>query len=297
MTRQTGLGRGLNALIPAPEDDAHRDGFARVPITSLEPNPRQPRESFDEAGLQELASSLRHVGMLQPILVRRRQDGRYEIIAGERRHRAAALAGMDRVPVVIRQTGDAQLLTEALVENIHRTDLNPLEEAAAYRQLLDDLGMTHEELAVRIGKSRSAISNSLRLLALPADVQQKLATGALTSGHARALLGLRDGEQQSRIAARIVAERLSVRETEDLVRQLTSDEDRLRALADAAKKRASSPYEELQARLADALSTQVRITGTDRRGRVVINYSGREDLERLLIILGRGAGENLLQSG
>jgi ParB family chromosome partitioning protein len=279
-------------LIPAADEAG--DALRMVAVDRIEPNPRQPRAAFDEGALQELARSLGQIGMLQPILVRGLDEGRYQIVAGERRHRAAQMAEMAEIPVIVRQTDDAQLLTEALVENIHRADLNALEEAAAYRQLLDDLGMTHDQLASGIGKSRSAISNALRLLTLPAILQHKLAVGSLSPGHARALLPLGDAEQQQRVAQRVIGEGLSVRATEDLVRSLTEGGDRLQELADAAVQRASSPYEELQARLTDALSTKVSITGSDRRGRVVINYSGREDLERVLTILGRGSGDDFL---
>ena len=293
MSRPVGLGRGLGALIPAGEESDGR--YREIPLGQITPNPRQPREAFDEAGLHELAQSLREVGLLQPILVRPIDDGRYEIIAGERRYRAAGLAEFATIPALVRETDDAALLTEALVENLHRTDLNPLEEAAAYRQLLDDLGMTHEELATRIGKSRSAISNSLRLMALPPILQHKVAVGSLSAGHARALLALDDPERQQRVAQRVIGEGLSVRATEELVRQLLEGGDQMDALADAARRRAASPYADLQSRLTDALSTKVRITGNDRRGRLVINYSGREDLERVLAILGSGVGEDFLR--
>lgn len=300
MTRQSGLGRGLSALIPergAPDAavPVRRDAFLHVPLEAVEPNPRQPREAFDEAALQELALSIEQVGVLQPVLVRpAAQPERYQIIAGERRYRAAAMAGLAELPVIVRQAEDTALLTEALVENIHRTDLNPLEEAAAYRQLLDDLGMTHDQLAVRIGKSRPTISNALRLLTLPPLLQQKVVAGSLSAGHARALLPLDDPEQQQRIAQRVIGEGLSVRATEDLVRSLAEADEGLDALARAARQRASSPYAHLEGRLTDVLATRVRITGSDRRGRVVINYSGREDLERLLQVLGHGTGTDLL---
>lgn len=296
MARQSGLGRGLSALIPDREDDdvGPRDRYRTVPLSAIEANPRQPRQTFDDAALHELALSIEQVGVLQPVLVRERDDGQYEIIAGERRFRAAELAGLGELPVIVRQTSDAAVLTEALVENIHRTDLNPLEEAAAFRQLLDDLGMTHDQLAVRLGKSRSAISNSLRLLALPPLLQQKVAVGSLSAGHARALLSLEDAEQQQRVAQRVVGEGLSVRATEELVRSLLDADDALDDLAREAKRRAASPYEHLERRLTDALATNVRITGSDRRGRVVINYAGREDLERVLGVLAQGTGEDLL---
>lgn len=298
MARQSGLGRGLGALIPDRDEDEEnenvRDRYRMVPLSAIEPNPRQPRQAFDDAALHELAMSIEQVGVLQPVLVRRRDDERYEIIAGERRFRAAGLAGLDQLPVIVRETDDASVLTEALVENIHRTDLNPLEEAAAFRQLLDDLGMTHDQLAERLGKSRSAITNTLRLLALPPVLQQKVAVGSLSAGHARALLSLEDPEQQQRVAQRVVGEGLSVRATEELVRQLLDTADPLDDLAKQAKRRAASPYEHLERRLTDVLATNVRITGSDRRGRVVINYSGREDLERVLSVLASGTGEDLL---
>lgn len=292
MNRQVGLGRGLSALIPAAQQAG--DTLRTIPLSMLRPNPRQPRQGFDEQALEELAKSIAEVGLLQPVLVRHVRDDLYELIAGERRLRAAQRAGLAEIPAIVRQTDDEHLLTEALVENIHRTDLNPLEEAAAYRQLLDDFGMTHEELAERIGRSRSAISNALRLLSLPPVLQHKLAVGSLTTGHARALLALDDADRQQRVAQRVIGEGLSVRATEELVRSLLEERDQLQDLERAARQRRSSPYAHLQERLTDALATKVRITGSDRRGRVVINYSGREDLERLLHILGRGSGEDLL---
>lgn len=297
-TRQRGgLGRGLSALLPPAEPG--QSGLIALNLQSVVPNPRQPRDRFDEAGLRELAHSIGQVGVLQPVLVRpTEQDGRYELIAGERRFRAARLAGLTEIPAIIRRTGDEQLLTEALVENLHRTDLDPLEEAAAYQQLLDDFGFTHEQLAERIGRSRSAISNALRLLALPPRLQQLVAEGALSAGHARALLALDRAEQQERVGQRVVAEGLSVRATEELVRTLLARPDpdgALADLADAAKRRKGSPYEGLQQRLTDALATKVAIKGSARRGKVVIEFAGRHDLERLLAILGRGTGENLLE--
>jgi ParB family chromosome partitioning protein len=296
MNRPGGLGRGLNALIPSAAPG--QTGLMQLGLGSIVPNPRQPRGHFDQEQLEELALSLREIGVLQPILVRPIDEDRYEIIAGERRYRAARLAGLEEIPAIVRQTDDAQLLTEALVENIHRADLNPLEEAAAYQQLLDDFGMTHEELAKRVGKSRSAISNALRLLGLPPALQQRVATRALTAGHARALLALEDARQQEAIAQRVVAEDLSVRQTEELVRRVLAGADGAGAMAElarAAKERAASPFHGLQQRLADVLSTKVQIKGSPRRGKLVIDYSGREDLERLLQILSTGTGHDLLE--
>jgi ParB family chromosome partitioning protein len=225
--------------------------------------------------------------------------GGYEIVAGERRFRAARLAGMTEVPVVVRHTEDAQLLTEALVENVHRADLDAIEEAMAYRQLLDDFGLTHDALAAKLGKSRSAISNSLRLLALPAGVQALVTGGALSAGHARAILGLSDPDEQERLAQQVVAEGLSVRVTEELVRtigerQARSADAAMGHLAAAARKRGTSRFAHVEDRLVDALATKVQIKGSLRRGRVVIEFAGAEDLERLLDILGRGSGQDLL---
>jgi ParB family chromosome partitioning protein len=295
MARPGGLGRGLGALIPSAGPNS--DGLLTIDLRDVVPNPRQPRGIFEETALEELAQSLRQVGMLQPILVRPRDDGRYEIVAGERRYRAARMAGMDRVPAVVRRTGDDQLLTEALVENIHRADLSPLEEAAAYDQLLSDFGMTHEALAAKLGKSRSAISNTLRLLALPSGVQRRLADGTLSAGHARALLTLEDRDQQEQLAQRIVADGLSVRATEELVRLAmlgSQEQEGAREELAGVRARRSAPFGGLERRLEDVLATKVQIKGTTRRGRLVIDYAGREDLERLLDILGRGAGADLL---
>ncbi len=302
MSRPGGLGRGLGALIPSAGPG--ESGLLTLDLAALVPNPRQPRTDFDHEALDELARSLSQVGMLQPILVRPRSDGRYEIIAGERRFRAARLAGMERVPAVVRQTADDQLLTEALVENIHRANLNPLEEAAAYDQLLGDFGMTHEALAARLGKSRSAISNALRLLGLPLAVQHQVLGGALTAGHARALLGVDDPALQERLAERVVAEELSVRATEDLVRDVVAlghhdGNGNGAAPADEEPAAPGTPkrgaFLGLERRVSEALATKVQIKGTPRRGKLVIDYAGQEDLDRLLDILGKGSGMELVQ--
>ncbi len=293
MARPSGLGRGLGALIPSAGPGT--SGLLTLDLDAIVPNPRQPRGAFEETALEELAQSLRQIGMLQPILVRPRDDGRYEIVAGERRYRAARLAGMDRVPAVVRHTADEQLLTEALVENIHRADLRPLEEAAAYDQLLSDFGMTHEALAARLGKSRSAISNTLRLLALPPGVQSRLSEGSLSAGHARALLPLEDRDVQEALAEKVVADGLSVRATEELVRSalVQPPQAPTREQVARAPETRSSPLFGLERRLEDVLATRVQIKGNARRGRLVIDYAGREDLERLLEILGRGVGTDL----
>lgn len=296
MARQGGLGRGLGALLPAATSG--QSGLLNVRLSAILTNPRQPREAFDDAGLVDLAQSIREVGVLQPVLVRpSREGGRYELVAGERRVRAAKMAGLDEIPAVIRHTADEQLLTEALVENLHRADLNPLEEAGAYQQLLGDFGFTHEQLASRLGRSRSTLTNALRLLALPPGLQQWVAEGTLSAGHARALLTLDTAEQQRRTAQRVVAEGLSVRATEELVRRLVSSTGNASVMGELATKargRRSSPYEALQGRLGDALGTRVQIKGSTSRGRLVIDYAGRADLERLLTVLSRGTGSNLV---
>ena len=295
MSRPSGLGRGLGALIPSAAPGT--SGLLTLKLSSIAPNPRQPRGIFDDVELEELAHSLREIGVLQPVLVRPAGEGRFELIAGERRVRAARLAGLEEIPAVVRDSRDSDLLTEALVENLHRSDLNPLEEAAAYQQLLDDFGMTHEALAGKLGKSRSAISNALRLLNLPVGLQQAVANGALSAGHARAILGIEGRDQQEQVGRRVIAEGLSVRGTEDLVRDLLAAATRNGEAPTSRPSgggRGPSPYAGLQQRLSDALSTRVRISGSPTRGTLVIDYSGTEDLERLLGVLTRGTGEDLL---
>ena len=219
--RKGGLGRNLDSLIPTPIKlsgvETPIADRASVPINSIQPNPKQPRTVFDDDSLKELAASIKEIGILQPPVVRRVGVEKYELIMGERRLRAAKIAGLSSIPVIIRDTSDNELLREALIENIHRSNLNSLEEAAAYNQMLTDFGITHDDLASKLGKSRPVITNTLRLLNLPTSVQKRLASGALTAGHARALLGLADPIEMERIAAKIVAEGLSVRATEELI--------------------------------------------------------------------------------
>lgn len=291
MSHASGLGRGLGALIPSAGPAAR--GLLTLRLTSIVPNPRQPRGVFDDEPLEELAHSLREIGVLQPVVVREVGQGRFELIAGERRVRAARLAGLQEIPAVVRESGDDQLLTEALVENLHRTDLNALEEAAAYQQLLDDFGMTHDALASKLGKSRPAISNALRLLSLPVGLQQAILAGTLSAGHARAILALNDRDRQEQVGRRVISEGLSVRATEDLVRELLAPpaEDESGRQEPPGR---PSPYAGLAQRLSDALATRVRITGTARRGKLVIDYAGQEDLERLLAVIGRGTDEDLV---
>lgn len=294
MSRRGGLGRGLAALIPPSEPGTDRPGMAEVPIDAVVPNPRQPREVFDEEELEGLAVSIADLGVLQPIVVRPASDGGFELVAGERRLRAAKQAGLDHIPAVVRHTDDTDMLKEALVENIHRVQLNPLEEAAAYQQLLDEFGFTQEELAQRLGRSRPALSNSLRLLALPPAVQRRVAAGVLSAGHARALLSIADPAVQERLADRIVAEGLSVRATEELVRVRLLDEGpegdgRSGGSAAGRRRRPIAPgLAELQEDLSDALMTRVRITMGSRKGKLQIEFGTVDDLERLVDVIARG---------
>ncbi|MDQ1306786.1 MAG: ParB family transcriptional regulator, chromosome partitioning protein [Actinomycetota bacterium] len=297
---QRGLGRGLGALIPTSpvnEDEADSDpsgarfraavspDLTTVPgLTLLEvatdaiaTNPRQPRSVFDPDALDELATSLQQVGFLQPLVVRPSGEG-YELVAGERRLRAAQRAGMTSVPVLVRETPDSDLLRDALLENLHRVQLNPLEEASAYAQLLSDFGCTQEELATRLGRSRPAVTNALRLLRLPVGVQRRVAAGVLSAGHARALVALEDEAVVEALAARIVAEGLSVRAVEEAIAVGEAGEP-ARPRRRTAR---SGAHNELAAELADRLDTRVRVTGTVGRGRIVIEFGSPEDLQRVL---------------
>lgn len=286
MTRRGGLGKGLAALIPPGDAQAT---LVEVDLDAVNSNPRQPREVFDDEELEGLAVSIRDLGLLQPIVVRPGSDGAYELVAGERRVRAAKLAGLEQVPAIVRHTDDGNLLKEALVENIHRVQLNPLEEAAAYRQLLDDFGFTQEELATSLGRSRPAVTNTLRLLSLPPGVQRRVAAGVLSAGHAKALLALPDVATQERLAEKVVAEGMSVRATEEYVRLTllggpTDD--------DTGRRRSSKVTVpgmiELQDDLAQALRTRVRISMGPKNGKVQIEFSSVEDLERIVDVIARG---------
>ena len=281
VTKRGGLGRNLDSLIPtpirAPGVSQPVAGKLEVPIQSVKPNRRQPRSIFDDEALQELAASIREIGILQPPVVRRVGDNEYELIMGERRLRAAKLAGLSTIPVIIRETSDNELLREALIENIHRSNLNSLEEAAAYNQMLSDFGFTHDELAKKIGKSRPVISNTLRLLNLPPSVQKKLTSGTLSMGHARALLGLSDASEIERIANRIVSEGLSVRATEELIALGSGKQS-------SGKKGSTSSlgkYLELEEQIGDALDTRVRIKGGANGGRIQIEFADSQDLLRI----------------
>ena len=299
---QSGLGRGLGELFLRTDDEPRGtdegaapersapigDGSYLTTITvgDVHPNPRQPRQVFDEDDLRELADSLGEVGLLQPVVVRDRGDGGYELIMGERRLRAARLAGLTELPAIVRATEDTNLLRDALLENIHRAQLNPLEEAAAYQQLLDDFGCTQEELSSRIKRSRPQISNTLRLLRLPAPVQRRVAAGVLSAGHARALLGLADALSQERLAQRIVAEGLSVRSTEEIV-ALGSEPERA---ARSHRGRAVDPRaDSLASDLSDHFDTRVRVDMGRHKGRIVIEFAGADDLDRILTIVRAGA--------
>jgi ParB family chromosome partitioning protein len=264
-----------------------------VPVGAIAPNPKQPRTHFDDEALEGLAASIREVGILQPIVVRRAGDGRYELIAGERRLRAAKAAGLPAVPVVLRDSGDADLLRDALIENIHREDLNPIEQAEAFKALLGELGLKQEELADRVGVSRSQIANTIRLLALPLDVQQLLTDDRITAGHARALLSLGDKDAMSSLALRVAAEDLSVRQTEEAVRRFVETPARpaKEAVEPEAAEAEASSLAEVEEILSEQLATRVTIQMGAKRGRVMIEFGSADDLERIVSeIIGSGPG-------
>ncbi|GAA2655700.1 ParB/RepB/Spo0J family partition protein [Streptomyces lunalinharesii] len=265
--------------------------FAEVPLDAIRPNPRQPREVFDEDALAELVTSIKEVGLLQPVVVRQTAPGRYELIMGERRWRACREAGLEKIPAIVRATEDERLLLDALLENLHRAQLNPLEEAAAYDQLLQDFKCTHDELADRIGRSRPQVTNTLRLLRLSPSVQKRLAAGVLSAGHARALLSLEDPEEQDNLARRIVAEGLSVRSVEEIVTLMGSSP----ASAGKAKKpraggRVSPALTGLASRLSDRFETRVKVDLGQKKGKIVVEFASMEDLERILGTLAPGEG-------
>jgi len=307
--QKRGLGKGLGALIPTgpmpgagpstgpvaataaagPAEPAgtagHRgsvDGayFQELPIEAVSPNPRQPREVFDEEALDELAGSIKEVGLLQPVVVREAGRGQYELVMGERRWRASQRAELTHIPAIVRATGNDDMLRDALMENLHREQLNPLEEAAAYQQLLDDFGATHDELAKKVGRSRPHISNTLRLLQLPSAVQRRVAAGVLSAGHARALLSLDDPAAQDHLAHRIVAEGLSVRAVEEIV---TMGGVRPAKPRNAPVRQASAPaLDRLADRLSDAFDTRVKVELGKRKGKIVVEFGSIEDLERII---------------
>jgi len=318
MARLGGLGKGLGALIPS-ELTEHPDGgtadedrarLVELPIDLLSPNPNQPRVHFDEESLAELAASIEQIGVLQPVLARDVGDGSYQLIAGERRWRAARRAGLMTIPAIVRRTDDLNSIEQALVENLHRQDLTPLEEAAAFQQLIEDFGLTHEQVSARVGKSRSTITNTLRLMSLPPSIQHLLADGRLSAGHARALLGSPDRAFQEHLAKRAVTEGLSVRAVEDAIR------DRAAGIGDPTRadpvSGAVSPgvkadgagltpvtrlrppgLLELEHLLAEHLDTKVAVSMGAKRGKVTIDFADLEDLERIYRQMVEGAGDSI----
>jgi ParB family transcriptional regulator, chromosome partitioning protein len=320
--QKRGLGKGLGALIPTAPSPLARaaasDGepgsgargsapagsgrgvgmqsagdtyYEEVAIGAITPNPRQPRQGFDEDALDELAFSIREVGLLQPVVVREVMPGRYELIMGERRWRACQRAGQEHVPAIVRGATDDDMLREALMENLHREQLNPLEEAAAYQQLLDDFGATHDELAHKVGRSRPHISNTIRLLHLPPGVQRRVAVGVLSAGHARALLALDDPDAQDRLAHRIVAEGLSVRAVEEIV--ATGGDGAPKARRAAAKQPTAPGLTDLANRLSDAFDTRVRVELGRRKGKIVVEFASLQDLERIVTAMSPEWAQNL----
>jgi ParB family chromosome partitioning protein len=277
------------APVEVPRETPTRSAYYRdIDVTAIEPNPQQPRTVFDEEALTELEHSIREFGLLQPVVVREAGPGRYQLVMGERRWRASQRAGLQRIPAIVRRTGDDILLRDALLENIHRVQLNPLEEAAAYEQLLVEFGVTHSELADRLGRSRPVVTNTIRLLKLPVTVQRRVAAGVLSAGHARALLGLEDPGRQEDLAARIVAEGLSVRATEEAVLLARTEKPpaprppRRRPTGDAET-------HHLAERLSHTFDTRVRVEMGQRKGRIVVEFGSAEDLERIAMLMG-GAG-------
>jgi ParB family chromosome partitioning protein len=280
MAKRGGLGTNLDALIPLSVNDIEVGAQDEIDINLIDPNPRQPRTIFDQDALQELVASIKEIGILQPPVVRK-SGNRYELIMGERRLRAAKLAGLSRIPVIIRQTPNNELLREALIENIHRSQLNALEEGAAYSQLLNDFNCTQEELAKKLGRSRTVITNTMRLLNLPTSVQQKVAAGVISAGHARALLGLSDSSAIEKLANRIVAEGLSVRTIEEII-AISRPEGKKKS---GKVKRSSPELKELGDQLGDVLDTRVRIESGSGKGEIIIEFAGAEDLQRLVKLI------------
>jgi len=280
MAKRGGLGTNLDALIPTSLTVAGKEVGQQneIDINLISPNPKQPRTVFDEFALKELMISIKEIGILQPPVVREVSGGRYELIMGERRFRAAKAVGLKTIPVIIRQTPDNELLREALIENIHRSQLNPLEEGAAYAQLLSDFNCTHEELATKLGRSRPQISNTMRLLSVPPAVQNRVAIGIISAGHARALLGLTDAAEIEKLANRIVAENLSVRSVEEIVATGGMGKKSKKGKS----KKVNPELTEIADELGDYLDTRVKIEGSTGKGKIVIEYSGGEDLQRII---------------
>ncbi|MCE7005096.1 ParB/RepB/Spo0J family partition protein [Kibdelosporangium philippinense] len=317
--RKGGLGRGLAALIPSgPDADAASPAIPRrpvpargvpapepggevagavyreIPTSAIKPNPKQPRQVFDEEALSELEHSIREFGLMQPIVVRDLGGGSYELVMGERRLRASQQAELEKIPAIVRQTADDAMLRDALLENIHRVQLNPLEEAAAYQQLLDEFEVTHEELASRIGRSRPVITNTIRLLKLPLPVQRRVAAGILSAGHARALLGLEDPERQEALAAQIVKEGMSVRATEEAV-TLAKHDQPAKPKAAPRKPMHAPGLQELAERLSDRFDTRVKVELGQRKGRIVVEFGSVDDLERIVDIINQNGTKGIRQ--
>jgi len=282
--KRGGLGTNLDSLIPTSLTVAGTEVAQQneVPINQISPNPRQPRTVFDETALNELIASIKSVGILQPPVVRKVAENKYELIMGERRYRAAKSAGLTSIPVIIRQTPDNELLRDALIENIHRSNLNPLEEGAAYAQLLSDFGCTHDELALKLGRSRPLISNTIRLLNLPDSVQRKVASGVISAGHARALLGLTDAAEIEKLASRIVAEGLSVRSTEEIIATMKPTSKSAKKSSVKGVSGAGLAAAEL---LSDYLDTRVSVESGKGKGKIVIEFAGSEDLQRIVDLI------------
>jgi ParB family chromosome partitioning protein len=282
--KRGGLGTNLDSLIPTSLTVAGTEVAQQneVPISQISPNPRQPRTVFDETALNELIASIKSIGILQPPVVRKVAENKYELIMGERRFRAAKAAGLTSIPVIIRQTPDNELLREALIENIHRSNLNPLEEGAAYSQLLTDFGCTHDELALKLGRSRPLISNTIRLLNLPDSVQRKVAAGVISAGHARALLGLTDSTDIEKLASRIVAEGLSVRAIEEIIATLKPSTKTTKKTTVKGVSGAGLAAAEL---LSDYLDTRVSVETGKGKGKIVIEFAGSEDLQRIVDLI------------
>jgi ParB family chromosome partitioning protein len=282
--RRGGLGTNLDSLIPTSLTIAGTEVAQQneVPINQISPNPRQPRTVFDETALNELIASIKSIGILQPPVVRKVGENKYELVMGERRLRAAKAAGLTSIPVIIRQTPDNELLRDALIENIHRSNLNPLEEGAAYAQLLSDFGCTHDELALKLGRSRPLISNTIRLLNLPDSVQRKVASGVISAGHARALLGLTDATEIEKLASRIVAEGLSVRSTEEIIATMKPTNKSSKKSGVKGVSGAGLAAAEL---LSDYLDTRVSVESGKGKGKIVIEFAGNEDLQRIVDLI------------
>lgn len=301
MAQQRGLGKGLGAIFGGAVDavgntGAARTGLNEIPVQAIEPNPHQPRVHFDEASLEDLSASIAALGVLQPVLVRPAVGGRYQLIAGERRWRAAQRAGLTTIPAIVREIDELASVEQALVENLHRKDLTALEEASAYQQLIDDFGMTHEQVADRVGKSRSAVSNTLRLLQLPPSIQHLLADDQLTAGHARALLGTSDRSYQEHIARRAATEHWSVRAVEQAIRDREAGPGAPPSRTTPSGTEAATPPTtpttptvalrsasilELEERLSDALNTRVQVALTGSRGKIVVEFADLADLDRI----------------